>query len=124
MTDDSCNSYRRRQNLVSILRSIAFIVSVETVQFEPKSIIKMDRRQIFFDYSDILIPAEKTLTIEKYSTVFTSRDNDVVTETREELANLALNATRDIEAKGMKSLVQRPCQGLGRTGLVAHADHD
>lgn len=72
--------------------------------FEPKSIIKMDRRQIFFDYSDILIPAEETLTIEKYSTVFTSRDNDLVTETREELANFALNATRDAEAKGYESL--------------------
>lgn len=73
-------------------------------QFEPKSIIKMDRRQIFFDYSDIRIPTEKTLTIEKYSTVFTSRDNDVMIETRKELANLALNATREIEARGYESL--------------------
>lgn len=72
--------------------------------FEPKSIIKMDRRKIFFDYSDIVIPANETLTIEKYSTVFTSRDKDVSVETTEELANFALNATRDVEAQGYDRL--------------------
>ncbi len=71
---------------------------------EPMSIIKMDRRQIFFDYSDVRIPANETLTIEKYSTIFTSRDHDMTADTTEELASFALNATREVEAKGYDRL--------------------
>ncbi len=72
--------------------------------FEPKSIIKMDRRQIFFDYSNIVIPANETLTIEKYSTVFTSRDQELTVETTAELANYALSVTREVEARGYDRL--------------------
>lgn len=72
--------------------------------FEPKSIIKMDRRQIFFDYSNIVIPANETLTIEKYSTVFTSRDQELPVDTTAELANYALSVTREVEARGYDRL--------------------
>lgn len=77
------------------------------VVFEPKSIIKMDRRQIYFDFSDIDVPANETLTVEKYSTVFTSRDKDVSVETTEELAHHALSVTKDVEADGYDRLFER-----------------
>lgn len=70
----------------------------------PTSIIKMDRRQIFFDYSDIEIPANEVFTIEKYSTVFTSRDKELNAVSTEELANHALNVTRNVESKGYENL--------------------
>ncbi|MCC5891194.1 glycosyl hydrolase family 65 protein [Exiguobacterium sp.] len=70
--------------------------------FEPKSIIKMDRRKIFFDYSDISLSAGETLTIEKYSTVFTSRDRDVETTN---LAAHALEVTKNIEKLGYNRLL-------------------
>ncbi|OGX79590.1 trehalase [Exiguobacterium sp. SH31] len=77
---------------------------------EPKSIIKMDRRKIFFDYSDMIIPQDETLTIEKYSTIFTSRDKELTVETTEELANHALNVTKEIEAMGYDRLLEEHIQ--------------
>ncbi|KDN58145.1 trehalase [Exiguobacterium sp. AB2] len=84
-----------------VFHSVHRFKAAETI--EPKSIIKMDRRKIFFDYSDIVVPAGETLTIEKYSTVFTSRDRDVEAT---DLAPYALDVTKDVEAFGYDRLLE------------------
>lgn len=72
--------------------------------FEPKAMIKMDRRKIFYDYTDIDVPESNSLTVTKYSTVFTSRDRDIKTDSLDALAAHALQATRDVEAIGYDQL--------------------
>lgn len=55
--------------------------AVDNKETHPKGHICMDRRKIFFDYGELEMRKGSTLTIEKVSTVFTSRDRNWVDAT-------------------------------------------
>lgn len=74
-------------------------------EYEMKKLILMDRRKINCEYTAVL-PAGKTLVIEKVSNVFTSRDREQEGKTLEELQETSLNALKKSREKGYELLAK------------------
>ncbi len=64
----------------------------------------IERRKIFAGY-DIAVPAGQTLVIEKYSTVYTTRDLDVAGSTVEELQQIGRQSVLDMTKEGFCALL-------------------
>jgi hypothetical glycosyl hydrolase len=82
--------------------------TIDNKEIQPKRHICMDRRQVFFDYEGLEIKKGTTLTIEKLSTVFTSRDRYWLDTdyTIEELKKNSLAHGRKIHAQGYATLLE------------------
>ena len=61
-------------------------------------LIEMNRRQIFFNYQDTEVKPHETFIIEKYSNVYTSRDNDL------SIKNPSLDSLKDISLNQLKEI--------------------
>ncbi|MDO4337360.1 MAG: glycosyl hydrolase family 65 protein [Eubacteriales bacterium] len=67
--------------------------------------VYIERREIFAGYN-VEVKAGQTLSIEKYSTVYTTRDLDAEGKTAADLQKLALETARELEALGYQALLE------------------
>lgn len=73
----------------------------ETLPMEAE--VYIERREIFAGYS-IAVKAGRTLSVEKYSSVYTSRDLDMEGKTAAQIQELAVETSRELESLGYETL--------------------
>lgn len=86
------------QSKIHFIINSAHNFTLQSEKYQPKSLICMDRRKIFFDF-DCKLPKGKTLTIEKISGIYTTRDK--------EYENMDINALRALSCKALKTDCQK-----------------
>ncbi|MDC7291680.1 glycoside hydrolase family 65 protein [Blautia schinkii] len=88
--------------------------TVEGKPAEVKKHIVMDRRKIFSEYTLELEPG-KTLTVEKISNVFTSRDKENEGKTMKELQEISLEDLKRTSAIGYEALLRESAKAWDET---------
>lgn len=88
--------------------------TVEGKPAEVKKHIVMDRRKIFSEYTLELEPG-KTLTLEKISNVFTSRDKENEGKTMKELQEISLEDLKRTSANGYEALLRESAKAWDET---------
>lgn len=92
------------QSRIHFVFNTTFSFALEGVPQEEKGFIVMDRRIIKQEYK-VAIPAGKTLTVQKLSTVYTSRDKDSETLDAAALQQKALAGHEEVCALGYEALL-------------------
>jgi len=82
----------------------------------PDAHIKMDRRQILMDYHPVKVTKDQTFTITKFSTVHTSRDNDLP------FGDYSLEKLREYSLNHIRKINQSKCSELFETHKKAWQD--
>ena len=88
--------------------------SVEGRPAEVKKHIVMDRRKIFSEYT-LELEQGKTLTVEKISNVFTSRDKENEGKTMKELQEISLEDLKRTSAIGYEALLRESAKAWDET---------
>lgn len=97
------------QSKLDFFLNTAFSFALDGAELEKKGFIVMDRRLIQQEF-DLEIPAGKTLTFEKISNVFTSRDRSSEGRTFQQLQGDSLNDLKEAVQVGYDALLQESAQ--------------
>lgn len=105
------------QSKIDFFLNTAFSFRLDGEALEKKGFIVMERRIIQQEF-DLRVPANKTLTMEKISNVYTSRDRECEGKTFAQLQEYSLEKLKDAYAAGYDALLQESADAWDR--LVWH----
>lgn len=91
------------QSEIDFVNTTVHKLYVDGTEIPVEAQVYIERRKYFAGF-DIELKAGQTLTIEKYSNIYTSRDKEAEGKTIKELQEVALAATREIEVVGYDAL--------------------
>lgn len=101
------------QSKIDFLLNTAFSFTLNGHALEKKGFIVMERRIIQQEF-DLTIPVDQTLTFEKLSNVFTSRDRECEGRSFQELQTLSLNSLKQARAEGYDALLRESAAAWDR----------
>lgn len=93
------------QSKIDFFLNTAFRFAMDGTSQEAAGFIVMERRIIQQEFS-VSVPVDKTFTVEKISTVFTSRDLECAGKSFAQLQEYSLEHTRDAWCAGYDTLLE------------------
>lgn len=91
------------QSEIDFVNTTVHRLAVDGQPVEQDAQVYIERREIFAGY-EMQVQQGKLLEIEKYSTVYTTRDFDAEGKTAADLQSVGLNACEELEALGYKNI--------------------
>lgn len=93
------------QSKIDFFLNTAFRFLIENEPLDTKGFILMDRRTIQQEF-DLVIPAGQTLTVDKISNVYTSRDRECQDMTFEQIQRYSLEKENEAHALGYDAILE------------------
>ena len=91
------------QSKIDFVNTVVHKLALDGQVIDQEAEVYIERREIFAGY-EVLVGAGQTLSIEKYSNVYTSRDLDMEGKSTAEIQEISLAAIEELETIGYQAL--------------------